>query len=109
LQCGSVYTFANVPLGRFKEWLAQSGNFDAYMQKLLKAFNPCALSGAMCRSIISVAWDGYLYDCDFNLAIRLPLGEAPMHFSELRELPPPGTPIAVSDHCFACTAGAGFT
>ncbi len=109
LECSNVFSFANVPLGRFKEWLEKSGNFAAYMDKLIKAFNPCAVSGAMCRSIISVDWDGYLYDCDFNLAIRLPLGGEPLHFSELQELPGPGSSIAVSDHCFACTAGSGFT
>jgi hypothetical protein len=59
--------------------------------------------------MISVDWDGYIYDCDFNLAARLPLGGVATHFSELRELPQAGSRIAVSDYCFACTAGSGFT
>lgn len=109
VECNNVFSFANVPLGRFKEWLEKSGNLDAYMDKLSQAFNPCAVEGVMCRSAISVDWDGYVYDCDFNLAVCLPLGGVSAHFSELQELPQPGSPIAVSDHCFACTAGSGFT
>jgi hypothetical protein len=63
----------------------------------------------MCCSLISVDWDGYIYDCDFNLAAGLPLGGSRRHISDLHELPRRGAPIAVGDHCFACTAGAGFT
>jgi radical SAM/Cys-rich protein len=105
----NLFTFANVPLGRFRDWLARSGNLDAYLDKLAGSFNPCTLPGLMCRSLISVDWDGYLYDCDFNLAAGLPHGGHPLHVNDLTELPPPGTPIPTGDHCFACTAGSGFT
>jgi radical SAM/Cys-rich protein len=105
----SLFTFANVPLGRFRDWLARSGNLDAYLVKLAGSFNPCTLPGLMCRSLISVDWDGYLYDCDFNLAAGLPHGAGRLHINDLVELPPPGTPIPTGDHCFACTAGSGFT
>ena len=64
----NLYSFANVPLGRFRQWLIESGNFDGYMNRLESNFNPCALEGLMCRSLVSVSWDGYLFDCDFNLA-----------------------------------------
>ena len=104
-----LYTFANAPLGRFRAWLEHSGNLDAYVAKLEGNFNPCTLPGLMCRSLISVNWDGFLYDCDFNLAAGLHHGGRRVHISELSELPPPGTPIPVGDHCFACTAGSGFT
>lgn len=104
-----LYTFANVPLGRFRDWLERSGNLEAYLAKLEKSFNTCTLPGLMCRSLISVDWDGFLYDCDFNLATGLHHGGRRLHISELSELPPAGTPIPVSDHCFACTAGSGFT
>ncbi|AFM25477.1 arsenosugar biosynthesis radical SAM (seleno)protein ArsS [Desulfomonile tiedjei] len=105
----NLFVFANAPLGRFREWLVSSGNLDSYLRKLVSAFNPCTVSGLMCRSLISVAWDGYVYDCDFNLARGIPAGNSRIHVSELAAPPPPGSSIAVSDHCYACTAGAGFT
>lgn len=104
-----LYTFANVPLGRFKRWLTGSGNYDAYLEKLIRSFNGCAVEGLMCRRQVSVAWDGYLYDCDFNLAAGLPLGGQRTHVSQMDGPPPSGSPIAVGVHCFTCTAGSGFT
>jgi radical SAM/Cys-rich protein len=105
----SLFAFANVPLGRYRQWLEQSGNLEGYLQKLATSFNPCAIEGLMCRSLISVSWDGYVFDCDFNQAADLYLGGKKTHISELEELPEPGEPIAVSHHCYTCTAGAGFT
>ena len=70
---------------------------------------PCAVAGLMCRNIVSVSWDGYLFDCDFNLARGLPMGRNWIHVSEMTGPPQPGAPIATADHCFTCTAGAGFT
>jgi len=104
-----LFAFANVPLGRFRHWLERSGNLESYMVRLVAGFNPCAVPGLMCRTLLSVSWDGCLYDCDFNLARGLPLGGRRTHISELRDLPAPETAIAVSDHCYTCTAGAGFT
>jgi len=105
----NLYNFANVPLGRFLRWLLQSGNFEAYMQRLASNFNPCAIEGLMCRTLVSVSWDGYVYDCDFNLAKGLFMGGRKMHVSELPGPPEKRSPIAVADHCYACTAGVGFT
>jgi radical SAM/Cys-rich protein len=105
----NLFAFANVPLGRFRHWLERSGNLDGYLQKLATSFNPCAFEGLMCRSLLSISWDGYLFDCDFNQAADLHLGGKKIHISELNELPVPGEPIAVSHHCYTCTAGAGFT
>lgn len=105
-----LYSFANVPLGRFRDWLKDSGNFEAYLEKLAVAFNPCAAEGVMCRSLLSVAWDGTLYDCDFNLARGIPMGgRKRVHVSDMPGKPGAGQPIATADHCYACTAGAGFT
>jgi len=104
-----LYTFANVPLGRFRKWLRLSGNLQSYLDRLAKGFNPCALEGVMCRFLVSVGWDGNLYDCDFNLAKRLPIGRRKTHVSEMHGPPDPGSPIAVGDHCYTCTAGSGFT
>lgn len=105
----NLFTFANVPLGRFRTWLERSGNLDKYLQKLATSFNPCAIEGLMCRSLISVSWDGYLFDCDFNQAADLYLGGRKTHISALEELPEPGEPIAISYHCYTCMAGSGFT
>jgi radical SAM/Cys-rich protein len=105
----NLFTFANVPLGRFRSWLEQSGNLESYQNRLAENFNPCTLPGLMCRSLISVDWNGFLYDCDFNLALGLPHNDQCRHISELTELPASGTLIPVGDHCFSCTAGSGFT
>ncbi len=104
-----LYTFGNAPLGRFRKWLTDSGNLEAYMRRLADSFNPRTIPGLMCRTLVSVSWDGYLYDCDFNLARGLPLGGRAVHVSRLEGPPEPGTPIAVGQHCYSCTAGAGFT
>lgn len=103
-----LFTFANVPLGRFKQWLEKSGNLDVYMEKLAASFNPDTIDGLMCRNMINISWDGYLYDCDFNMAAGLPYSEKPQHIS-WAELPKKGNPIMTDNYCFACTAGAGFT
>ena len=104
-----LFIFANMPLGRFRTWLEQSGNAQDYMGKLTAAFNPQAVDGLMCRSLVSVAWDGILYDCDFNQAANLPMGGVRRHINEMDGPPEAGSAIATGRHCFACTAGAGFT
>ena len=104
-----LYSFANVPLGRFREWLVESGNLEKYVEKLAGVFNPGTVAGLMCRNIVSVSWDGYLFDCDFNQAVRLYLGNQKRHVSHLTKPPQPGTPITVGEHCYTCTAGSGFT
>jgi radical SAM/Cys-rich protein len=104
-----LYNFANVPLGRFRQWLLKSNNFENYMEKLCSNFNPCAVDGLMCRSLVSVAWDGYLYDCDFNLARGIFMGGRKIHVSDMTGPPKPGTLIATANHCYTCTAGPGFT
>jgi radical SAM/Cys-rich protein len=104
-----LFSFANVPLGRFRNWLIRSGNFESYMQKLVSNFNPCAAEGLMCRTLVSVSWDGHLFDCDFNLARGLYMGGKKIHVSEMPGAPQPHTPIITADHCYTCAAGSGFT
>jgi radical SAM/Cys-rich protein len=104
-----LFNFANVPLGRFRRWLIRSGNLDTYMRKLSSGFNPCAVESVMCRTLVSVSWDGFLYDCDFNLGSEMVMGGKKIHVSEMPAPPAPGSPISVSDHCYTCTAGSGFT
>ena len=105
----NLFTFANVPLGRFRKWLQASGNLQNYVERLVSSFNPCVVEGLMCRTLLSVAWDGYLYDCDFNLAKGIFMSGRKTHISEMEGFPEPGTPIAVADHCYTCAAGSGFT
>ena len=105
----NLYTFGNAPLGRFRQWLVQTGNYESYMRKLFSSFNPCTISGLMCRSLLSVSWDGYLYDCDFNQAANIPMMGERVHISQMKDLPSEGRPIGTGDHCYACTAGTGFT
>ena len=104
-----LYAFANVPLGRYLNWLESSGNLEPYMLKLASNFNPCTIDSLMCRSLISISWNGFLFDCDFNQALTLYQGGTRRHISELDKLPGPGDKIAVSEHCYTCTAGSGFT
>ena len=104
-----LYVFANVPLGRYREWLDRSGNLQRYQEKLASGFNPSTLAGVMCRSLVLISWEGILFDCDFNLALDLPYGDRKTHVREMEGPPPAGTPIRVGDHCYACTAGSGFS
>ena len=108
IEFSGLFTFANVPLGRFKCWLQDSSNYDAYLARLMDSFNPGTVNSLMCRTQVSVSWDGYLFDCDFNLAAGLPYSGAPVHVSTVRELPA-GVAVMTDDYCFACTAGSGFT
>ena len=109
IQFDNLYNFANVPLGRFKAWLKKTNNFDSYMEKLMTSFNPCAVQNLMCKNLVSIAWDGYLHDCDFNLAGKIPFGGEKTHISQTDTIPTSRSLIATADHCFTCTAGAGFT
>jgi len=109
IEFNSLFAFSNVPLGRFRNWLITSGNYDDYIRKLADSFNPYSVEGLMCRSMVSVSWDGHLFDCDFNLATKLPIGLTKTHVSEMEGPPEQGAPIAISDHCYSCTAGAGFS
>lgn len=105
----SLYHFANAPLGRFLAWLEETGNLEPYFNALFKRFNPATVEGLMCRSLLSVSWDGTLYDCDFNIAAGLPQGLTKVHVASMTGIPRQGEAIATGDHCYACTAGAGFT
>ncbi len=109
IEFNNLFAIANMPLGRFRAWLERSGNLESYTAKLTDLFNPEAINGLMCRNTLSVAWDGYMFDCDFNQAAGLPLGGKSIHISQMQHVPEPESRIAVSDHCYTCTAGAGFT
>lgn len=108
LAFNSLYTITNMPIHRFKEDLQRRGGFEMYMDKLVNAFNPSAALGVMCRSLISVGYDGKLYDCDFNQMLDMEISDNELmtvfNFNYQKLLQ---RSILFDEHCFGCTAGAG--
>ena len=103
-----LFVLNNMPIARFLEWLLATGNLDAYLQRLVNAFNPAAAEGLMCRNTLSVGWDGRLYDCDFNQMLELELeAAAGGHIRDFDEHAWRRRRILTARHCFGCTAGAG--
>jgi radical SAM/Cys-rich protein len=103
-----LFTITNMPISRFLEHLESRQQTEAYMGRLVQAFNPHAAAGVMCRDTLSVGWDGTLYDCDFNQQLELPVGaEAPRTIEAFDAGRLNARAIAVGPHCFGCTAGAG--
>ena len=104
----ALYTITNMPISRYLEWLEESDQLVPYMERLVSAFNPAAAAGVMCLNMISVGWDGVLYDCDFNQQLELPLRAVDArHIRDFDGARLEGSEIAVARHCFGCTAGAG--
>jgi radical SAM/Cys-rich protein len=105
-----LYALANLPIRRFGHTLLTKGQFDAYMELLRTAHKPQNLDRLMCRSLVSVDWQGFLYDCDFNQMLNLSLSTADRrraHLSDLESANWEGRAIRVAGHCYGCTAGAG--
>jgi radical SAM/Cys-rich protein len=105
-----LLTLANMPIQRFGSTLISKGQFNQYMTLLREAHRDENLDSVMCRSIVSVDWQGYVYDCDFNQMLDLPLavsGKKRVKLAELIDRDLQGNPIAVRDHCYGCTAGQG--
>ncbi|MBL7473034.1 arsenosugar biosynthesis radical SAM (seleno)protein ArsS [Robertkochia sediminum] len=102
-----LFTITNLPISRFLEYLIASENYEDYMYSLVEAFNPAAATNVMCTNTISVGWDGYLYDCDFNQMLDLKVDHSLKHISEYREDLLADRNIIISQHCYGCTAGAG--
>ena len=102
----NLFTITNNPIGRFGQFLVNSGNFEGYMGKLYAAFNPATLENMMYRFQVSVGWDGSLYDCDFNQALELPVSTGDTIFDMAEKAYEPRR-IVFNKHCYACTAGAG--
>ncbi|MBI5875950.1 MAG: arsenosugar biosynthesis radical SAM protein ArsS [Deltaproteobacteria bacterium] len=104
----NLYTITNMPVGRFLNYLNASENYDGYMEKLISSYNPNAASQAMCRYTLSVAWDGSLYDCDFNQMLGMKVNHgAPSNIKEFDLNKLCNRRIATGIHCYGCTAGAG--
>jgi len=105
-----LYTFTNMPIGRFREFLIRTNAFEKYMEKLISAFNPETIDGIMCRHLLNVGWDGRLYDCDFNQLMGLPVQKTyAQHIQDFDDALLREREITFGDHCFGCTAGQGST
>jgi len=106
----AALTLANMPIQRFGSTLVTRGQFDSYMDLLRESHRDANLDTVMCRSLVSVDWQGYLYDCDFNQMLGLPLrvaGKPRVHVKDAMGRDLDGNPIVVRDHCYGCTAGQG--
>ena len=98
---------AKVVSNDFQDYLIASENYEDYMYQLVEAYNPVAVANVMCTNTLSVSWNGYLYDCDFNQMLELPVNSKIKHISEYNEEILEGRDIVISQHCYGCTAGAG--
>ena len=103
----NLYAITNMPISRFLDYLLENDHYETYMQSLLDAFNPAAVSGVMCRNTISVSYEGYLYDCDFNQMLDLKVAGRHTHVSEFDFEALQNREIVLNQHCYGCTAGAG--
>lgn len=108
IEFNQLYAITNMPISRYLDYLLSSGNYENYMDKLIAAFNPSAVQNLMCRNTISVGWDGYLYDCDFNqmLDLKVSAGKS-VHLKDFDINLLQSRPIVLKQHCYGCTAGAG--
>jgi len=110
IEFNQLFTITNMPIKRFGSTLISKGGFSAYMQLLRDNYSADNLDSVMCRNMVSVDWQGYLYDCDFNQMLDLAMKDTTgnqLHISQLAQLELSGKPIAIADHCYGCTAGQG--
>lgn len=107
IQFHNLFAITNLPIARFLDYLIASENYEDYMYQLVEAYNPVAVKNVMCTNTLSISWDGYLYDCDFNQMLELPVNSEAKHISEFNEELLEGRNIMISQHCYGCTAGAG--
>lgn len=102
-----LFALTNLPISRFLEYLLASENYEDYMHALVDAFNPAAVANLMCTNTLSVSYDGYLYDCDFNQMLGLPIASRSQHIDAFDAAELAQRSICVSQHCYGCTAGSG--
>lgn len=107
IEFNNLFAITNLPISRFLEFLIASENYEDYMHELVGAFNPAAVKNLMCRNTISVGWDGFLYDCDFNQMLDLKVSGKIKHICDYNENLLNERNIVISQHCYGCTAGAG--
>lgn len=105
-----LHCMNNTPLGRFRDQLERKGTYQRYIEQLAEKFNAQATERIMCRTLVSVGWDGTLYNCDFNLAAAMPLKSTDgslLSIDQIDQVIDPGSAILMAEHCFSCTAGEG--
>lgn len=102
-----LFAITNLPIARFLDYLVASDNYEDYMYALVEAYNPAAVANVMCKNTISISWDGWLYDCDFNQMLDLKVNNKIQHIADYNEDLLNDRTIQISQHCFGCTAGAG--
>ncbi|MDC1393381.1 arsenosugar biosynthesis radical SAM protein ArsS [Flavobacteriaceae bacterium] len=107
IQFNALFAITNLPISRFLDYLVASGNYEDYMYALVDAYNPAAVAGVMCTNTLSVSWDGYLYDCDFNQMLGLKVASKARHIKDYDTSLLEGREVVISQHCYGCTAGAG--
>jgi radical SAM/Cys-rich protein len=107
IQFHNLFAITNLPISRFLDYLIASKNYEDYMYALVDAYNPAAVANVMCTNTISVSWDGWLYDCDFNQMLDLKVASKVKHISDYNEDLLNDRNIVISQHCYGCTAGAG--
>ncbi len=108
IEFSSLFTITNMPIKRFLDDLNRQGRLDEYMALLVSKFNPAAAAGVMCRSLVSIGWDGTIYDCDFNQMLEIPASGRSRSIWDIQSLEDlREDPIALDNHCYGCTAGAG--
>lgn len=103
----NLYVITNMPISRFLDYLLASGNYEEYMWRLVESYNPAAVEGLMCRNTLSIGWDGYLYDCDFNQMLDMKVGTPGKHISTFDHEQLTKRQIRIDQHCYGCTAGMG--
>ncbi len=103
----NLFAITNLPISRFLDYLIASDNYEDYMYQLVDAYNPAAVANVMCTNTISISWDGYLYDCDFNQMLGLKVAGKVKHIKDYNEEILSNRNIVISQHCYGCTAGAG--
>ncbi len=102
-----LFAITNLPIARFLDYLLESGNYKEYMEKLVDAYNPATVSSVMCRTTLSISWDGYIYDCDFNQMLDLKVAAKSQHIDDFDIAALQNRSIVLNQHCYGCTAGAG--
>lgn len=107
IEFNNLFAITNIPINRFLDYLLTSGNYESYMEKMVNAYNPLAAANVMCRNTISVSWDGYLHDCDFNQMLDLKVDCASKHISQFNIEELNTREIIIGQHCYGCTAGSG--
>ncbi len=107
IQFHNLFSITNLPVSRFLDYLIASDNYEDYMYNLVEAYNPLAVENVMCTNTISISWDGWLYDCDFNQMLGLKVASKVKHISDYNEELLNNRNIIISQHCYGCTAGAG--